>query len=270
MKLKDMNFSGLDAVRMKCIGFADDLQRVISKRRELYPMELITGDAEMKGFYLEVTEKRNYTEYGLWNDCKGLFAVKYRIPLDEEHEVSELLMMAKNMMDFKGADGYKEMLRRKEEKGDFITNADIFAMTQLGEPGLAERYHGYRENYLKKRQEEKKQEEAQREAIRKAEEEERKRVLEEKIAEAENCIRTKKRVVNEELEDGRHIVLCLMKKYNISVPLKTQGWINNKLASVIFDDEGVSLQFYRHKGCKCSESVYHYLGLLKAAVDKAA
>lgn len=266
MRVMDVEFDKIESVQVKCIE--NDGQRAAVKRKKLYPVESITGDVETKGFYLEVLGSKNFKCYVLWNDCKGLLAVKYRIPLDEEHEVSELLMMVKSMMDFKGADGYKEMLRQKEEKGYFITNADIFAMTQLGEPGLAERYYAYRESYLKKQEEEKEQEEAQREAIRKAEEEERKRVLEEKIAEAESRIRMKKRLVNEELEDGRHIVLCLMKKYNISVPLKTQGWINNKLASVTFDEAGIGLQFYKQKGCKCSQSVYHYLGLLKAAIDK--
>lgn len=268
MKLMDVEFDKIESVQVKCIE--NDGQRAAVKRKKLYPVESITGDVETKGFYLEVLGDKNFRYYVLWNDCRGVLAVKYRMPLDERHEISGLLVMVKSMMHFKGVDGYKEMLRQKEEKGHFITNADIFAMTQLGEPGLAERYHGYRENYLKKREEEQKQEEAQREVIRKAEEEERKRVLEEKIVEAENCIRMKKRLMNKELEDGRHIVLCLMKKYNISVPLKTQGWINNKLVSVIFDDDGIGLQFCGQKGCKCSKSIYHYLELLKTAIDKAA
>ena len=67
-----------------------------------------------------------------------------------------------------------------------------------------------------------------------------------------------------------HIVLCLMKKYNINVPLKTQGWINSKLVAVEFDErKGTKVWFYKDKGCKCSESVYRYLDELKDAVDAA-
>lgn len=269
MKLKDFTFKKLETARVKCLGFAKDGQSVVSRWKDLYPLELVTDDAEMKGFYLELLEEKYYTDYVLWNDCGGHFAVKYRVPLNEEYTISELLMIAKGMLEFKGTDGYKKLLRQKEEKGSFISNADIASMMQLGETELAKRYCGYREEYLAKKEEAKREEEARRQAARKAEEEERKKALEAKIAEAENRIRMKKRLENEELEDGRHIVLYLMKKYGINVPLKTQGWINNKLASVIFEDDGISLQFYRQKGCKCSQSVYHYLGLLKTAVDAA-
>lgn len=269
MKLKDFTFKKLETSRVKCMGFVKDGQSVVSRWKDLYPLESVIDDGEMKGFYLEVLEEQYYTDYALWNDCGGHFAVKYKVFLNEEYTVYELLMMVKGIVEFKGTDGYKKLLRQKEEKGDFISNADIASMTQLGETELAKRYYRYREEYLVKKEEAKREEEAQREAARKAEEEERKKALESKIAEAENCIRMKKRLQNKELEDGRHMVLYLMKKYGINVPLKTQGWINNKLVSVIFGDDGISLQFYRQKGCKCSQSVYHYLGLLKTAVDAA-
>lgn len=268
MRLMDVEFDRLATVRVKCIE--NDGHKAVSKWRNLYPLESVTGDAETKGFYFEVLGDQNFRYYTLWNDCEGLFAVNYKISLNENHDVSGLAMLAKNMEEFKGGEGYKKRLHQMEEKGCFISRADIMSMVKLGELDLAKRYSVYREDYIAELERKRKAEEAQKEAKRREEEEERKRELEAKVAEAEDCIRMHKRLENEELEDGRHIVLYLMKKYEIKVPLKTQGWINNKLTAVKFDkEEGTRVWFYRQKGCKCSESVYRYLDELKAAVDAA-
>ena len=97
------------------------------------------------------------------------------------------------------------------------------------------------------------------------------KALEAKVADAEECIKMNKLLQNDLLDTGNHLVLYLMKKHNISVPLKTQGWINNKLTSVIFNkDNTITVYFLRGKGCKCPQSIYKYLGLLKEAVNSAA
>lgn len=268
MRLMDVDFDRLATVRVKCIE--NGSQKAIIKWRDLYPLESVTGDAETEGFYFEVLGDQNFRYYTLWNDCERLFAVNYKISLNENHDVSELAMLAKNMEEFKGAEGYKKRLRQMEDRGGFISLADIMSMVKLGELDLAKRYSGYREDYIAELERRREEEEAQKEAKRREEEEERERELVAKIAEAENCIWLHKRLENEELEDGRHIVLFLMRKYDINVPLKTQGWINNKLAAVKFDkEEGTRVWFYKQKGCKCSESVYRYLDQLKAAVDAA-
>lgn len=268
MKLIDVEFSKIATARVKCIE--NDGQKAVSKWKKLYPLESVTGDAGTKGFYLEMSGNKNFLCYAMWNDCGGLFAIEYKVSLNEDYEVSNLVILAKKMEEFKGAEGYKRRLCQMEEKGCFISCADIMAMTELGEIELAKRYSRYREDYIAEWKKRREEEEAQREAKRKKEEEERKNALEAKIAEAEDCIRTKKRLVNEELEDGRHIVMCLMKKYNINVPLKTQGWINSKLVSVKFHDgEEPEVCFYRFKGCRCSESVFDYLIQLGDAVDAA-
>ena len=268
MRLMDVDFDRLATVRVKCIE--NDGQKAVSRWKNLYPLESVTGDAETEGFYLEVFGSKNFRCYELWNDCGGLLAVKYRAPIYEDREVSKLTLLAKYMEAFKGVEGYKKRLRQMEEMGEFIGHADIMSMVELGELELGMRYSRYREDYIaegRRREEEKR---ARREAERRAEEEERKRAFEAKIAEAEDCIRRKEKLENEELEEGMHIVLCLMKKYNINVPLKTQGWINSKLVAVEFDErKGTKVWFYKDKGCKCSESVYRYLDELKDAVDAA-
>lgn len=53
--------------------------------------------------------------------------------------------------------------------------------------------------------------------------------------------------------------------------IKTQGWINNKLTSIVLNqDNAITVYFHRGKGCKCPQSIYKYPGLLKEAVNTAA
>lgn len=88
-------------------------------------------------------------------------------------------------------------------------------------------YSRYRENYLILQEQKKREQEKQRILEQQKAEEERQKAFDAKIAEAENCIRNNKLLKNDSLDDGKHLILYLMKKHNISVPLKTQGWINN-------------------------------------------
>ena len=64
------------------------------------------------------------------------------------------------------------------------------------------------------------------------------------------------------------VVNYLMRKYGIKVPLRTQGWINERLVSVTVDESGncKQCQFQRVKGGKRSESFWQYINELITAV----
>lgn len=52
----------------------------------------------------------------------------------------------------------------------------------------------------------------------------------------------------------------LFEKYGINVPLKTKGWVNEKLSGVEFEHgKANSLSFKKYKGCKCPDSIWKYL-----------
>lgn len=271
MTLREVEFDKLNAVKILCIGFSKDGNSVVRRRRDLYPMEVITGDGALKGFYVEAINLNYFTDYMVWNDCGGIIAVKY-LTFEEECEISEVIETMHRNMGFKGTEGYKNLLSQKETTGEYINLAEISALEQLGESELAIHYSRYRENLLILQAQKKREREKQRELEQQKAEEERQKAFDARIAEAEDCIRNNKLLKNDSLDNEKHLVLYLMKKHNINVPLKTQGWINNKLASVTFAPDGViNIQYYsRGKGCKCSESVYKYLDLLKAAVDEMA
>lgn len=269
MTLREVEFDKLNAVKILCSGFSKNGKSAVRRRRDLYPMEVITSDDELKGFYVEMVNCNHFADYVVWNDCGGVIAVKY-FTFGGEREISEVIETMHRNMEFKGTEGYKNLLFHKETKGAYINLAEISALERLGESDLVIHYSRYRENYLILQEQKKREQEKLRTLEQQKAEEKRQKAFDAKIAEAEECIRNNKLLKNDSLDDGKHLILYLMKKHNISVPLKTQGWINNKLASVTFAQNGViNIQYYRGKGCKCSESVYKYLNLLKAAVDGA-
>lgn len=56
------------------------------------------------------------------------------------------------------------------------------------------------------------------------------------------------------------IVNFLMRKNGVNVPIKTQGWINEKLAYVnIAQDGGINVRFWKSKNGKCSDKFFDYM-----------
>lgn len=58
------------------------------------------------------------------------------------------------------------------------------------------------------------------------------------------------------------IILELMREYSVEVPLRTQGWIKQKLNSIEVSAEEPkceSLNYNRYKGCRCPEKIFDYL-----------
>lgn len=59
------------------------------------------------------------------------------------------------------------------------------------------------------------------------------------------------------------IINYLMRKYGVSVPLRTQGWINGKLTSVtIGNGKCEHLRYLRSKGAQCSQRFFNCMGEL--------
>lgn len=63
------------------------------------------------------------------------------------------------------------------------------------------------------------------------------------------------------------IINHLMRRFGVKIPLRTQGWINKKLASVTIRDGRCSgASYYRKKGSSCSQIFFYYMNALIAAV----
>lgn len=67
------------------------------------------------------------------------------------------------------------------------------------------------------------------------------------------------------------IVNYLMRKYGVNVPIRTQGWINEKLVGAkIEDGKCEHLQYYRAKGAQCSQKFFDCMNELIAKINAEA
>ena len=74
-------------------------------------------------------------------------------------------------------------------------------------------------------------------------------------------------------EDGRFhtysLINYLMRMYGVDVPLRTQGWINEKLSSItIKDGRCEQLQYLRSKGGRCSQKFFDCVNELICAATR--
>ena len=114
---------------------------------------------------------------------------------------------------------------------------------------------------------------------RKAFREERNKIAEQAISDAIRVIRNGGILENGTVEfyksgykaSSCSIVLCLMRQYRIDVPLRTQGWINGKLASATIEDGRCEhVRYLRSERGRCPETIFKYMNELIRAVAKQA
>ncbi len=267
MEIKNINFDILESVRKKCITFAKDGNTVVKPYKTLYNVEQITHNAEHHNLYFEVVKgKESWEEdsFCLWDDL-GNFCIK--IDWIPRYWTLEEFTEKLHKLKYFGKDGFFERLKVSEENGYHINKADIEICAVLGEIELAKHYMQYREERIRRQEEKRKAEITEREAKEREEEEKHNAEVQKTIAEAENTIRTQGTLYNKEFE-GKTIVLYLLKKYGVSVPIKTQGWVNNALAKVWFRDEKITYSYY--KSSKDSTVFWKYLKELEEKILQSA
>lgn len=267
MMIKDFDFTSVHAVRKQCWTYKADGNTPIKKGKNLYPLEVILNDDTFKGFFIEVI-KHTYDNPSyiilndLGNSCIKCGSIAPYYDLEQGKEQLHKLLKVR------GLEGFKTYLHALEEVHNWIRNTEILALADNGETDLAIHYQEYHDR-IKAEREDKERKQCE-EYKRKEREKEEKREAEKaaQLNQAEQKIKERKDLKNE-LIDGRSIVLCLMDKYGIKVPIKTQGWFNQKLAFVKWIDGKISYSYYKTKGTNGSQTAFKYLNMLEEAVNAA-
>lgn len=267
MELREFNFNDIGTVRKRCIMYANDGNKVVKHWRNLYPLEIITHHPEFKGFYLEIVNGDYNTDYKFYNDL-GKDLILYDWISSWKNIEKEVIDQLTAYLPYIELEGFKKYLAEGESKNAWINNSHIKALIDCGELELAHHYTEYHENQLKVREErERKRHEEyidHQAEIEKQKQEE----ITEKVLNAERNFRDKVDVQNVDC-DGVSVILYLMRKYGIKVPLKTQGWLNNTLAFVKWDEnKEIYYSYYKKKGCKGSQSAFKYLRELEASINR--
>ena len=110
------------------------------------------------------------------------------------------------------------------------------------------------------------QRQEEREANRIAKEQVAKTEYEQAIKTAENKIINKQTVSNTSIH-GKSLIMQLFREYEISIPLKTQGWIIKALHSIEFDEKRNSWSYRYFKDSSNSTVFSKYLTLLVSAIQ---
>ncbi len=266
MRFNEYDFTTVQTVRKRCIHFAKDGDTVVKHWRELYPMEAITGHREFSGLYLE-HKKKDYAEYfRIYNDLRA-DCVEYGYLSGWYGVTEEAVEHLKKYVPFIGLEGYKLWLAQMEQKGTWINNAMIRGLADSGELELAAHYQEYHDNLARLNAEKRAIAQAELERKRQEEEQLRQEEREAQILATEKALYLRQPVDNVSF-DGNTIILYLMKKHGIIPPLRTQGWINERLIRVTFQHDSISLLFQKTKGKKGSPTAVDCLFQLREKIHE--
>lgn len=267
-ELQNINFEELESVRRQCITFAKDGNTIVKPYKTLYNVEQLTGNAEHKTLYFEVVKGKETWEedsYCLFEDLGKICSKVDWIP--KYWTLEEFTEKIENW-GYLGKEGLLKRLKESEENGWYINLLDIQLCIILDKLELAKHYAEYRENRIKVREEKEAKERADRETMERIAEEKHKAEMQKIIDNIEGKIFSQVEVDNEEV-NGVSVINLLMRKYGIKVPLRTQGWINTKLAKIVFNDGKISYKFYGKSQRDNSTVFKKYLIELESAINDA-
>lgn len=252
--------------KKKCIYFGAK-DNIIVKNKKLCCLDELMKNEKYKDLYVCVNN--NKTGISLWSDF-GFISWQI-ISYVDFSMISSLDNYLINPI--KSYSEFKEYLKNIHKGNKYINMLNIEVLKMGGDIELADEYKIYRDNFLKKKEEERQAQIREQEIKKEKILEKRKKELNNSILEAENRLLNKQGIDNINIDvyysayeyKTTSLVLYLMKKNCIDVPLRTQGWIRKSLLEVNFEVDG--RLSYSYIGRK-SKVIFEYLDLLLASIEK--
>jgi len=204
-----------------------------------------------EGFELFTLKKEKGFNRQVYIQCEG-----YMLGIDQHHRLEEIKILLESL-----EHGVKGEVERRFNESLAHPNkwVDIGYANILGRLDEANAHNAPIREARIQRQEE-------REANRIAKEQVAKTEYEQAIKTAENKIINKQTVSNTSIH-GKSLIMQLFREYEISIPLKTQGWIIKALHSIEFDEKRNSWSYRYFKDSSNSTVFSKYLTLLVSAIQ---
>lgn len=270
-RVNNIDYSGIESKRIRTIGYKQDGNTPCKHFYTAFPLDAVMKDERYSGLYIALIEKAyqdggndyNGGYYGIFDDLGGNIFRKFTY-ITGYYPIEGIAERIDPLLIYKGKDGYLNYLSMLSAKGWFVKNPDLMILDMWGMTELAEKYRVQKAAIIAKRQQE---EQERRKAYIEKCEAEKKAKAEEKakqLKETEDAIRAREEKVYN--TDG--VILDLMRKHDIDVPLRTQGWILDCLYSVNFaDGNGMNYSYYRKGKARGSQSFFKYMWKLVNAID---
>lgn len=272
MQLQEL-FKDVITVKKNCLYISSRENKAITRQKELYPV------AAYNNVYFDIVDMgvggqkifNTYIDY-------GFITYDLHISFYEYNTLEEVTNRLKNISFT--YDWIKDIIIGYSQNKQFVNVAEIKLFELAGESQeLVNQLVNARQEYLNLKQlEQEKKNNARLEAATKQYNE----LMQEyndTLVKAEQSIINKIKVNNIEIalpeldgayvyKNNKSLVLELFKKYNINIPLKTQGWINKALAEIKHLESG-EITYSYYSSSKNSTVFMKYLQELEIAIQKA-
>jgi hypothetical protein len=234
----------------KCLYISNN--KAVIRNKEVTCVSDLVNDEAYKNLYVESDYKKDggqvYVDFGFVHMYAGYLS-HYNI------EPDDIKYRVENIKNFSFED-YKKYITECLKKNQFINVAEIKLMELAGElPEYIQTLIDHRQKIIDMKEQKHIEERTNRETEEQAYVTEQNKKAENIISDAEQAIINKQDVKNVEIvlyksryeSNATSLILHLMKKYSINIPLKTQGWINQALANIIYDKtyDDYSYQYYK-------------------------
>jgi hypothetical protein len=254
----------------KCLYISDNKATV--RHQQLTCIADLLQDEKYRNVYVE----ENKNDYGevfvdLGFICMGTGRTMDRKTDAEgiEYSIQELATIT--------IETYKAYITKCFNTNQFINVAEIKLMELAGESTeYIQTLTEHRQKVLDLRAKEHKEREEKRERENEEYVEQQNNKVTEMVIKAEQAIINKEKVQNKDItvckskydSNSLSLVLYLMKQYDIKVPLKTQGWINQALADIFYDKDCNEWTYTYYTSSANSTVFQKYLDELIEKVNK--
>ena len=241
----------LKKLNKKCL-YINNNDKAIVRNKPLKCVAEITGDNKYKNLYVDIKPNNQgyvdvYVDLDVACMYTGRTAKQNNIIDDAEYYFNNLNSIT--------LETYKTYINNALDNNKWINTAEIKLMELAGEPKeYIDKLIQHRKNIKKLREIERMEEEKRRQQEENQFINEKNKIAYDNIAQAEEGIINNETIdnINITIYNSKYdsnttsLILYLMKKYNIKVPIKTQGWINNALANIKPDkySNGYTYEYY--------------------------
>lgn len=255
----------------KCLYISDN--KAIVRNKDLICIADITKDDTYKNLYVESCYKEDYGEVYIDLGIICMYAYRGIFSYEDTKDIESKLSAWKEIT----LETYKNYIVKCLNNNQFINVAEIKLMELAGEPKkYIQQLVEHRQKVIDIREQESREREEKRERENQEYVEQKNKEVTDKISKAEEAILNKGKIKNEDIEiyKSRYdynitsIILHMMKLYDIKVPLKTQGWINQALHSIWYNNSGEYWTYEYYTSSKNSTVFEEYLNQLVGKIEE--